>query len=344
MKFKNKQLNDKNERGIALITVLGLLMLAAVLTASAITVSKLTAMVTAASTGHSEAVYAAESAAARIQWYLMKSNTNSLGLLGEADSDGNKFDKEEDTEILLKYFRADGIPHTITSGGKESTIRIYDMRSGIDIYGTNPSRDLQFYKQLITQLMTENEDLTSFQDALLDYVDGDETVRLHGAEKAKYLELGLPNLPRNNKMQFREEIMLVPGAEKLFQLDQYHRLSLFRLTAPPGLRTTSGLPSIFTAGKYQIMGRCNISEEKAESVLEAIAKWRQDKTKLSESLDPDILAKVRSKFIFKESGLYTIVVTSKASSEQPPATLVFSCYIAKVPESQGTRYYQYFVY
>ena len=62
--------------------------------------------------------------------------------------------------------------------------------------------------------LTGKEDVSSIINAILDWLDPDELVRLNGAEAFTYKEEGYPYTPRNYAFQYKEEILLIRGIGK----------------------------------------------------------------------------------------------------------------------------------
>lgn len=54
---------------------------------------------------------------------------------------------------------------------------------------------------------------------LLDYVNGDDLVKLHGMERSEYLQTNLINLLHNRPFQYREEMLLIPDIREICQPD-----------------------------------------------------------------------------------------------------------------------------
>lgn len=59
------------------------------------------------------------------------------------------------------------------------------------------------------------EEAAAFADALGDWRDDDDLLRLHGAEKEYYQNLSQPYLPRNGEIAEPAELLLLRGADKL---------------------------------------------------------------------------------------------------------------------------------
>jgi len=155
--MKNGNIPDAfgDEKGAALVTVLCFVVLVAMVTASAVTVSQISNYTSKTFTDRSVSAYLAEGVAARIQWLIIADKKKFTSrVLGDTE-----YDKE-----LQERFLADGTLHKIDYYGTEIDVTIYDMSSGFDISGTNPTR------QLARQNATLTDD-TELQEAFSEFID-----------------------------------------------------------------------------------------------------------------------------------------------------------------------------
>lgn len=65
----------------------------------------------------------------------------------------------------------------------------------------------------------ERQKLEMIGNRLLDYVNGDDLVKLHGMERSEYLQTNLINLLHNRPFQYREEMLLIPDIREICQPD-----------------------------------------------------------------------------------------------------------------------------
>ena len=133
-------------------------------------------------------------------------------------------------------------------------------------------------------------------------------------------------LPRNDVMQFREELLYIDGFTELIPLDRHGRLSAVRLIPPAGTAALDGGASLFSATRQEMKLRLpDLTDEEIDSIMEALDRWRTEKILLSESLDEELLARVNAKFSTGESGVYTVMISGPAGADKRPfRKLVFT--------------------
>ncbi|MCF6175298.1 MAG: hypothetical protein L3J71_05995 [Victivallaceae bacterium] len=331
-----KDSTDKNNQGIALIAVLGILLLITLLTLSIITVSKICALRTAGNNINERSMLLAEGAVNRIYWILMSDRKNFKNrLMGETDYTA------EETKRLM----ADGVIHELDYYNGKAEFSIYDMQSGLQVNGRSPGRELN--QQLNQPLITESRknELEIFRNRLLDYTDSDSLIRLDSLEAGDYSELDMSPLPRNRAMEFREEVLYIPGKKDFFTIDKIGRLSSVALIAPRGLRQPNiRKPNIFNSSEKTITATANLSAGESETVTAALNAWYKQKTPLSESLDALLLSKLKQYFSFAESGYYTIIVRASSNPEFRGIPLAVSIRITETIPLSGRNFYEWTLY
>lgn len=333
----SKIVKNKNERGAALIIVLGLITLLSLMIVSIITFSQTSYQLSRISTDRSQSAYWAESAIARTIWMLhydgTKHPSRSLGSQDEELSQNN-----------IERFLADGSFHDskINTDGQVK-VAIFDAVSGVDISGSNPTRYMKRNQEYFADDDQAYEDYKFFLNSIDDYVDSNDFVHLNGGfESQDYEGEGMAPLPRNYAMQYREEISWIPEFGKFFSPDHYGRLSEFRIIAPKGMRQLRGNENFFSADKNQLKFRASLDDEQLSAVLKARNSWTSEKTPLSENLSPDMVSKLQQNFSFRESGYYTFIVI--ASPGKKMVGRVFTCTIQitnTLSLSSNLRYYEW---
>ncbi len=221
-----------NDKGIALIIVLGVVSLFTVLSGMLITSSKGAAIGSKITSERSRLKYAAESATAFTQWMVMTYNFNN------PTRDQVQDDSEEET-----WF-ADGSEHQLELvDGVVGSVRVYDVNRGWNI------GKLSSEKNDIVGRFTEDDDemrdaIEEFFAVYQDYIDKDD-LRRHpdfGMEIDDYKQAGLEGFPRNGNLNFREEMYWIKNVEILVPRLQQLQIGtalpddLFRTPAPPGIR------------------------------------------------------------------------------------------------------------
>ena len=106
-----------------------------------------------------------------------------------------------------KRWRADGSIYEINSEDARVRVRLISETGRIDIN----KADQTLLQGLMTHAPVDEEQQTRLVNAILDWHDKDDMVRLDGAEKKEYQDAGLSYQPRNKPFQTIEELQLVLG-------------------------------------------------------------------------------------------------------------------------------------
>lgn len=131
--------------------------------------------------------------------------------------------------------------------GKQIKYEIHDAVGAMGYFGEYAlQRELATLMNNLPEGSPDRKELEILGDRLQDYVDSDSLLKLNGMEKPEYLQQNLINLPRNRSMQYREEVLLIPGSETFFKPDGSGRLSSVRLIAPKGVSPIGGRPSLYS--------------------------------------------------------------------------------------------------
>ena len=308
----------------ALISVLCLIFTAGILTAAALALSQSGTFSVSAHVELQRSMLVAEGVAARIQ-YLMAADRN----LHPDDRPG----EVDYTEYEYDRYLADGVEHTIDYYGEKVSFTVHDAVSGWNMNAAN-------YESVLQRISSQDDAgddvvdmVNQVSHRIGDYLDSDEDIREYGQEAADYESIMAKPLPRNAAMQFREELLYIEDFAKLFPPDGDGRLSSIRLIPAEGTGNLDGTPSLFSADRRTIELMCDLSEDELDSVMDALGKWRKDRELLSDTLDEEVLAKLRSGFSTTESGAYTVVIGAPSPSpDQRPS----SCY----PERTDTNCYR----
>lgn len=304
------------EEGSALIVVLGLFALISLLTLSIVSFSKVTDRLSKIASDREKAAYWAESALDRAIWLLrndiVKHPTRTLGA-----------EQDEDEEI--ERFLADGVTHIFTNDEEnEIKVTILDAVTGIDISGSRPSRYLQRPQSYFDDDRDTFERYKLFLNSVTDYVDTNDFTHINGGfEREDYAAIGMAPLPRNNIMEYKYEILWIPGFSEFFSIDQYGRLPSIRIIAPQGLRQLRGSNNFFSADNDQIKLTTGFDDDQMQQVIDARNGWTNSQIPLSESLGPDLLSRLQQNYSFRESGFYTFVI--EASPGEGFASRIFTC-------------------
>ncbi len=327
----------QQEQGSALIAVLCLIFMAGVLTGAVLSMAKYSAFTVASHVALQKSMYINEGAANRIQFLIAADRSvYTTALLLDFDY------AEYDTDRFL----ADGVVHTLDYYGTAVEFVITDARSGYDLGGSAYRATLRQLSQSDITDTALSDEMTALGAKIGDYIDEGDELATDGFEAGDYEALNMEPLPRNAAFQFREELWYIPGIADRFPPDKNGRLSKLRLVAPQGMDELSGSPSLFTADKFILMAYCNIEEENAETVLEALETRRKERTIFSDLVDPLVLESLRRGVSSDESGNYTVSVGAPAGGGRPSRRLTFTYpgFNSGGPLNNTVQYYEWMVH
>jgi hypothetical protein len=280
----------------------------------------------------------AEGVATRVQWLLAADN-HLFPNEAAGETDYSVYEEHD-------RFLSDGVKHIIDYYGEKVQVTITDTISGHDIIN-NRSKILGFFTNDEDIDEEEKEDVTLLQTKINDYIDSNDDVSNEGMEESDYESEDMKPLPRNGNLQFREELLYIPGFRDLFSVDKDGMLSSVRLIPPENTVTISGNPSLLTATKQEIMNYCNIDDEdELEAIMQAVKEWKEEKVPLSDgSLDPLLLGRLNN-LPRTESGIYTVKITADESDPRPFKRLIFSFQASPVagPSDKIIQYLQWMFY
>lgn len=327
----------KRQSGSALGAAVIFILSATMLTMAVLAMSKYNTFTIRPHVELQKSFYINEGAANRIQW-LIAADRGLHSTTNPGNEDYSEFDYDR--------FIADGVVHTIDYYGTEIEFTITDARSGLDF----SSRSINSTLNRIKRTWNTDTDLTDKLDILreliTDYTDSNDNVTGDGKEVAEYeAEEKLP-LPRNAAIQFREELFYIDGFTDLFPVDKHGRLTSIRLIPPGNMANLSGNPSIFTADKFLLQTFCDLEEDEAETVLEAIRLFQTERINLEDQLGVELLPKIRRGLSWQESGFYTVNIRPKTDSGRisKRLTFTFNGFGVNGPSEDTVRYLQWIFY
>lgn len=343
------------------MVVLSLLLLISLITSTIVTISLTSSAQSSAFTEYEKSMLLAEGASARIYWLILNDRilhpnrdpgaiTPDKNTAAAAKAGKNDSDKENDKP----EFTADGTEHHISYYGYNITFVISDMMSGFDVSGFSPENNIKDAKnakdakdgtQTGKDAVEEvDPEFTIFQNRLQDYIDVDSLVRIDGMEKDEYRRLGLYNIPRNDKMQYREEILFVPDAKKYFTVDETGRLNTVRLIIPQRSAGQNQLLNIFAVDASIIKAKLKCTDDELEQIQKALESWKKDQTPLNDSLPLALLTKLKQNFTFQESGFYNITIRASPNDTNQGRLLSISMKIMQSVAPDGISYYEWTYY
>ena len=325
----------KSERGIALVTTLGILAVVSLLAASAVVLSQYAEKDSYTFSSLTRSSYIAEGAANRLYWLIL----NDRKKYPQRNIDISDDALQEDEERYL----ADGTPHLFEDYyGEKVKYEIRDAVGGMDVSGSMPQRDLIAFMGDLEKDSAERERLEMIGNRLQDYVDSDDLVKLHGMEQSEYLQANLINLPRNRPFQYREEMLLIPEIQQLCQPDNSGRLTSIRLIAPQGLQPIGGRPSLYSSSISQIASLCRLTDMETAELEQAFTEWNKNKTPLKKTLPSGFLKRLEMYYGTSESGFYTVLIDT--SSEQQPGIRLAVTFRSQFGNSSQLEFYEYMFY
>ena len=306
-----------NESGVALIFVMSIMVLIALLAASITTLAMISNQISKVTCDMDQSVYLAEGAVDRTIWLLRNDRrlhpTRSLGSVDYATGD-DEFER----------YMADGTEHKFDYYGGTVTVSILDAAVGKDISGSNPTQGLARSQTSFGDDYEQWERYKLFLSAVRDYVDLNDMVAPNGGmELEDYKSLGLEPLPRNDKFEYREELLLIPGAEEFFFPNKNGIVSSLRILPPIGLRAIRGKENFFSTSDDSFLSDAQLDPSEYDAVIDARKQWSTEGVPLSDSLDPNLLSKMKQKYSMRESGYYTFLVKAQPGENLPGK--VFTC-------------------
>lgn len=309
----------QRERGVALVTVMALIASIGVLVASAVAISQYSVAETNTSCSLQRSALEAESAVNRTLCLLLADRTKNANRKLGMKIDGT-----------AERFLADGTEHSISVDDRMVSVRIFDAVAGLDLSGRNPAR------QLSNPKLTKDEARERLIACLKDYIDSDDLATPGGMESQHYRSMGIPILPRNRSLQFREELLWLPGAGKLYPPSENGVLEAIRLIPPEKLHALTGRPNLYATPIAVIAEQCGLTAEELEQLQNALDLWQKNQIPLAENLPPGLVGKLEMNFSTRESGIYTIQADT-SSLENPGVRLR-----ATVRPITGSKYFEYY--
>lgn len=314
-----RRIENADERGAALVIVLSFLLLLSVLVTSGIAISKITNMISSNAAKMSETAYVAEGAAARFQWLLMDDirQRPNRGLFAEDpmetfDTIGSQSgDGEDETE---QQRIKPGQNYRLNYYGHKVVVKQQNMLSGIDVSNSRAWSNLRKSMGKKYEDLEEFDTFLEFIDCVKDYEDRDDFNEPNGFEAGDYDSEGIPNLPRNGPLQFREEMLWIRGANEYVKPGGNGRLDQFMIVPPEGMRVPNN--DMFTGANdinnymdtQYLMDNYQYDATTAADVARKISSYLNGQIPLDEletSLDPEIWTAISG---IKESPYYTFTI------------------------------------
>ena len=337
-KSASKHLNNR-ESGVALVAVLVMLSTVSLLVMSMVAYSQLSSYGVRNDTDVLRSRYVAEGALNRIIWLLAADNDlyNTTNL--------ENFDYSEYEE---ERFIPDGRLRELDYYGTKVKYRIENGMGGLSIDG-----NVRTALSNLTRVRAVNEEdlseaVTIFNTRYTDYIDSNDLAGEDGMEEEEYQELSENvKLPRNNALQYREELWFIPDGIKFFPPDRNGRLTMINpLGMGSGGRRRSR-PDLFQVNYALLTNYANLSHEDAMETLHAIKKYKRsaEPVILADEIDPLLLATLRNYFSISNSNCYRVTIENAANGGTGSVRMDATFFNPGISNAGGTvNYYDWLIY
>ncbi len=344
--MKNFHRYDRNEfngeSGVALIAVLVMLTTVSLLVMSMVAYSQLSSFGIRNDTGVLRSRYVAEGALNRITW-LLAADSNQYNTSDLLNFDYSEYEEER--------FIADGRPRELDYYGVKVKYRIENGMGGISI-----DNGVRSAVNNLTRTRAANEEdlseaITIFNNRYTDYTDSNDMIAQDGMEEEEYQELEEDvKLPRNSRLQFREELWFIPDGIKFFPPDRNGRLSwinpLYMQSSNNRNRRNNQKPDLFQANYALLSNYANLSHENAMETLHTIKKYKNSAEPfiLADELDALLVGTLRNYFSTTNSGCYRITIENAAGDASSSARMDATFFNPGIRNDSGITYYDWLIY
>lgn len=104
-------------------------------------------------------------------------------------------------------WQPDGTPHLVEYETGQAVVLVEAESRKLNLNLAQPDQ----LKRAIVRAGADDGMAEQLADVIADFVDQDDLTRLHGAEKDRYKQLGLPYIPFNGPLISLDQLLLVPG-------------------------------------------------------------------------------------------------------------------------------------
>ena len=339
--FHRYDRNEFNgESGVALIAVLVMLTTVSLLVMSMVAYSQLSSFGIRNDTGVLRSRYVAEGAMNRIIW-LLAADTHEYNTSDLLNFDYSEYEEER--------FIADGRPRTLDYYGVNVKYRIENGMGGLSIDNGVRTPITNLTRTRATNEEELSEAITIFNNRYTDYTDTNDMVAQDGMEEEEYQELEEDvKLPRNNRLQFREELWFIPDGIKFFPPDRNGRLSWINpLYMQSGSnRRNNQKPDLFQANYALLTNYANLSHENAMETLQVIKKFKNstEPPVLADELDALLLGTLRNYFSTTNSNCFRITIENAAGDAASSARMDATFFNPGISNDGGITFYDWLIY
>jgi general secretion pathway protein K len=311
-----------NERGVALLLVLWILVILSVIVFSFSVMTRTDGQTTLSFREKAEEEFLADAGVERgiTELYYRSLFKNKQQL---PDSD--------------EPVRVDGTRNTgRLGGGAVYVYRISDEAGKIDLNALTDASILVL-NNLLVNMGVPKEQADTITDSVLDWKDADELHRLHGAESDYYQSLPNPYKSKNGNFETVEELQMVKGMTSEILYGTENKPGIFDL-----LTTHSGSRGINlnSASRQVVAALPGMTPELTDRIvaLRTSPETAGIQNALSSALGPDTLKSFAQYIGFSESNVYTIESTGYASGRKQGLTVRATVQITGAGEYRCTYY------
>lgn len=301
-----------SERGSAMVIVIGVIAVLTLMILHISVASGILAKEVQVAVARMQLRYDAESAAEHACWMFISDRKRHPSRTISTSQEVALSIGEDEVR-----WQADGSGRQLDLPGMNAVVAILDADQGLDISAANAAQNLKTLLAAEEAISPEaSELLPFFTDQITDYIDGgDDFRRLNGMENPDYAAQGWPDLPRNNPLQFREEILWIPAVPEFMALlgmtSPAELVGSLRLIPPRGSSfPRQQKPNFFGASSALLRSKLNLDSADAAMVMEARDRWQRGDSGALDGLPPEILAQIRGQFSFAETGIVTVTATA----------------------------------
>ena len=206
-----------NERGIALLLVLWIIMLLAVICAEFSATMRTETIVARNFKESEQAYYAAEAAVNRAVMEIMRTSRSGASRKTAAADSANPDNPDAGDQSDIEYWTPGGsYEFTVDEMGCKVEIEDEGNKVNINEFLTEAKKNPEPLKQLLRKKIgLEGEDADIVADSLIDWHDTDNNITgVNGAEEDYYKGLNPPHQCRNGDIPVVEELLLVRGIDE----------------------------------------------------------------------------------------------------------------------------------
>jgi general secretion pathway protein K len=238
------------------------------------------------------------------------------------------------TPLESEVIKVDGTEYTGQLGADNYVYGILDESGKINVNLLSDTSGI-ILNNLLVNRGVPKEVADTITDSVLDWMDSDETHRVHGAESDYYMSLPVPYKAKNDKFEAVEELLLIKGMTSEILYGTAKAPGIFNFIT---VYSKTGGINVNTAPKEVLAALPGITPEAADQIIslrssEEIKDLEQVKQAMGEAY------KTMSSYVgLAESNLYAIESTGFKKGESQGLT------VKAIVDIQGNGKYRYIYY